>query len=137
MTTEKAVPTKAPVRPKRKPVGTRERINIINQEPDRAYRLINADPERMATFEEAGYRIEPINKHILGGQRTDVPTPIDNTLAVGLGHKQVLVSIEREFYEEDQAEKQALVDAKEAGIKQPSEEQYGRAEIKHEARRKL
>lgn len=128
--------TKAPVRPKRKPVGTRQRLQIIDTAPDRAYRLIDATPERIQEFEDAGYRIERIKNHMVGGQRTDVPSAEDNSLSVGGGKKQILVSIEREFYEDDQAEKQRIVDAKEAGIKANiSEGQTGDVKISHESRR--
>jgi len=129
----------APVRPKRKPVGIRQRLNIINQDPNRAYRLIDADPDRISMFvDESGWRIEKIKDHLVGGQRTDVPGPTDNAISVGKGKKQILVSIEREFYEEDQAEKAKLADAKEAGIKNPqaSEGQYGNVQIKEELRKR-
>jgi len=130
--------TKAPVRPKRKPVGTRQRLQIVNTDPDRAYRLIDATPDRIAMFEEAGYRIEPIKSHLVGGQRTDVPSATDNSISVGGTKKQILVSIEREFYEEDQDEKSKVVDAKEAGIKNPqaSEGQYGQVKLTEELRKR-
>lgn len=128
---ENSKPTKAQVRKTRKPVAARQRLEVVNKEADRRYRIIDATPDRVATFEDAGYRIEKINEHILGGQRTDVPTPMDNTIHVGGGKKQLLVSIEEEFYEEDQATKAATIDAREAGIKNPqtSEGQYGQVQV--------
>ena len=124
------VTTKAPVRPKRKPVGMRNRLSFINTDPARAYRIIDATPERIAQFEDAGYRIENIKDHILGGQRTDIATPTDNSIPVGGGKRQILVSIDKDLYDEDQAEKQRAVDAKEAGIKpQTSEGQYGEVKV--------
>jgi hypothetical protein len=100
--------------------------------------LINADPDRITQFEEGGYRIEEVKKHILGGQRTDVPTPTDNSIPVGGGARQVLVSIDKEFYDEDQAKKQEIVDAREAGIKpNTSEGEYGSPKISHEVRKRI
>lgn len=133
---EKTTNTKAPVRPKRKPVGTRQRLQFINQSPDRAYRLIDATPERIQAFEDAGYKIEQVKDYMVGGQRVDLPSIEDNAVSVGGGKKQILVSIEREFYEEDQADKQRVVDSKEAGIKSnPSEGQYGEVKLSQELRK--
>ena len=104
-------------RPKRKRVGARDRLSWVNLDPERAYRIIDMTPERLAAFEEGGWRIEQVKNHIAGGQRTDVATPTDNAISVGGTKKQVLVSIPREYYEEDQAEKQREgPDAREAGI---------------------
>jgi hypothetical protein len=129
--------TKAPVRPKRKPVGTRQRLQFINTDPGRAYRIIDATPERIAMFEDAGYRIEKIKEHMLGGQRTDIPTPADNAISVGGGKKQILVSIEKDLYEEDQAANARAVDELEAGIKpQASEGQYGEVKLSSELRKR-
>src|ERR1700687_1719749 len=126
---EKTVEVKHKVqeRPKRKPVGSRNRLSFVNLDPSRSYRIIDMEPARMAQFEEAGYRVENIKDYVQGGQRVDVPTPTDNAISVGGTKKQVLVSIEKEYYEEDQALKQRDgPDAKEAGIKaNPSEGQYG------------
>jgi hypothetical protein len=133
---EKTTTTKAPVRPQRKPVGTRQRLQIINQASDRSYRLIDATPERIQEFEDAGYRIEKVKDHMVGGQRVDVPASEDNAIAVGGGKKQILVSIERDYYEEDQAKKQRGVDAKEAGIKANSSDgQYGEVKLSQELRK--
>jgi hypothetical protein len=130
------VTTKAPVRPKRKPVGIRNRLSFINTDPTREYRIIDATPDRIAQFEEGSWRIENIRDFILGGQRTDIPTPVDNSIAVGGGKRQILVSIEKDLYKEDQAEKQAMVDAREAGIKpQKSEGQYGEVKLTSELRK--
>jgi len=109
--------TKAPVRKKRKPVGVRNRFDVINQDPNRVYRLIDSDPDRIAQFVDADWKIEEMKDHLRGGLRADQGTIKDNSVSVGGGKRQVLVSIEREFYEEDQKEKQLAVDAKEAGIK--------------------
>lgn len=119
-------------RPKRKRVGARDRLSWTNLDPARAYRIIDMTPERLAAFEEGGWRIEQIKNHIAGGQRTDVATPTDNAISVGGTKKQVLVSIEREWYEEDQAEKQREgPDAKEAGIlKQAQSEGLTNATLK-------
>ena len=131
------VTTKTPERPERKPVAARQRLNFVNTDPNRQYRIIDADDARLAQFTDAGYRIEDIKKHVLGGQRTDVPAPTDNTISVGGGKKQMLVSIEKEFYEEDQEKKQQVVNDREAAMKpNASEGQYGDVKISGELRRR-
>ncbi len=131
MSNQQTTKPAAPARPKRKPVGTRQRIEVTNRDPNREYRLIDADPARLADFEAAGYRVDNIRDHIPGGQRTDVATPIDNSIPVGGGKKQVLVSIEREFYEEDQAAKQQKVLEREAALNPATQsgERYGSVKV--------
>ena len=80
------VTTKTPERPERKPVAARQRLNFVNTDPNRQYRIIDADDARLAQFTDAGYRIEDIKKHVLGGQRTDVPAPTDNTITTCIGY---------------------------------------------------
>ena len=126
-------------RPKRKRVGARDRLAFTNLDPNRQYRIIDMTPERLAEFEDAGYRIEDIKSYMRGGQRTDVATPMDNAISVGGTKKQVLVSIERELYEEDQAVKQREgPDAREAGIKQQAQEAglTGEVKLSTDARRR-
>ena len=121
--------TKAPSgRPTRKPVGIRNRLEVVNQDPDRVYRIISSAPSRIQQFVDGGWRIEKANEHILGGQRLDVASPTDNTISVGLGEKHVLVSIEKELYDEDQKAKWAKVDGTEAALKKP-DGFYGNVQI--------
>lgn len=115
-------------RPQRKAVGTRNRLEIINRDPNRSYRLISSDPARVYQFTEAGYRVENIADFLPGSQRLGEAGVTDNSLPVGGGARHVLVSLEREFFEEDQKAKAARVDATEASIK-PSDEYFGKVEI--------
>lgn len=112
-------------RPRRGRVGTRDRLSFSNLDPDRSYRIIDATPDRIAQFvEEGDWRVEQIKDHIRGGQRTDVPTPTDNSISVGGTKKQILVSIDKKWYEEDQAAKQREgPDAREAGIQSQAQSQ--------------
>lgn len=116
-------------RPKRIPVGTRNRLEIINKEPGREYHLIDATPGRIQQFLDGGYRVETLEKHLPGSQRVESGSTTDNVLHVGGGQKQILVSIEKEYYEEDQKAKQRKVDESEAGLKNLSDGQYGKINI--------
>lgn len=117
-------------RPSRKPVGARNRLDIINKEAGREYRLIDSDPARVHQFTEAGYRIEQIKDFLPGAERLGQTSLVDNSVPVGGGSKQILVSIEREFYDQDQKEKAARVKATEDAIKpNTSDGFYGKVSI--------
>lgn len=89
----------------RRPLSKSNRLEIINQEPDRVYRMVNLDSTRIWRFEQAGWRVEDLAKHLPVSERVSLPALTDNAISVGGGQKQVLMSIERELYDEDQAAK--------------------------------
>lgn len=115
-------------RPKRARIGKRNRLEIVNKDPAREYRLIDSDPARLWQFDQAGWRVEDVAKHLPGTQRVDLSTPIDNAIPVGGGSKQVLVSIEKEYFEQDQKIKQDEINEMEKGLK-PSDGFYGKINI--------
>jgi len=81
-------------------------------------------------FEQAGYRVESLEEHLPGYTRLDNASALDNVLQVGGGQKQVLMSIEKEFYQEDQDEKQRRQDELERSMKPKiSEGMYGDIKI--------
>lgn len=126
--TPSAPQTKAePAKPRqRRPIGTMNRLEFVNLDPERKYRLVNADPARIALFEMAGYRIEKLEDFLPGYSRLDSASAQDNVLQVGGGQKQVLMSIEQEYYDEDQAAKIRKIDEIEAAMKPKiSEGMYG------------
>jgi hypothetical protein len=119
-------------RPVRKPVGARNRLEIINKEPGREYRLIDSDPARVNQFLQAGYRVEEVKNFLPGAERLGQGSLVDNALPVGGGSKQLLVSIEKEFYEQDQKEKIQRVKQTEEAIKpNTSDGFYGKVSIEH------
>lgn len=109
---------KASARPQRKPIGIRNRLDIIQKEPDRIYRLIDTDPGRIEQFENAGYRIESKDEHTPKGLRVNEGQAVDNVFHVGGGQKQVLVSQDKETWEEDQRAKQREHDKILEGLKE-------------------
>lgn len=119
-------------RPVRRPVGARNRLEIINKEPGREYRLIDSDPARVHQFLEAGYRVEQVKDFLPGSERLGQGSIVDNALPVGGGSKQLLVSIEKEYFEQDQKEKMLRVKATEEAIKpNTSDGFYGKVSIEH------
>jgi hypothetical protein len=110
--------SKAPSgRPQRKRVTSRNRLDIINKDPDKVYRLIDNDPARIYQFQQMGYEIQDVKQHLPGAERVDAALIADNSIPVGGGKRQVLVAINKDWYEEDQREKQKSVDESEAALK--------------------
>ena len=117
-------------RVKRKSVGVRDELQIINRDPNKVYRLVDNDPQRLYELQERGYVIESASNHTPKGLRTDQPLLTDNSIPVGGGKSHVLMSISREWCEEDQQEKEKINKRQEAGLKpQPSDGQYGTLDI--------
>lgn len=114
-------------RVKRTPIGTKNRLTVRDKDPNYVYRIVNADPDRLHAFKEAGY--EAVNAGSLSDNRVDVPSGMGSVpeFAVGQGTKAVVMRIKREWYEEDQAQKQADIDALEATTKQEARQKadYG------------
>lgn len=124
--------TKAPSgRPSRKPVGTRNRLTVDNKDPNYHYRLVNDVDERVAMFQEGGYEVASLKDHKLGSaSRVDTGNTADNTLSVGGGTKAVLMRINKDWYEEDQQEKQKKVDATMDSLKTPAlDGSYGQIQV--------
>lgn len=114
-------------RPTRKSVGVRDKLLIINKDPDRVYRLVNTDPNRLFEMKQMGYRIEEAAKHIPEGLRTDQALLTDNAVPVGGGQSHVLMSIDKDWYEDAQKEKAEHLESIEAGLKPNSSDgQYGK-----------
>jgi len=117
-------------RPKRKSVGARDRLLIINKDQDKEYRLVNATPDRVYQMEQLGYKVEKIANHLPPSLRADQTTPTDNAIPVGGGQNQVLMSLDKDWYKEAQQEKEDQIRAQEAAIKpKPSDGDYGKIDI--------
>lgn len=114
----------------RKSVGVRDKLLIINKDPNKVYRLVNPDPARLYELQERGYEIEQMKDHVPAGLRTDSPLLTDNAIPVGGGQSHVLMSIDKEWYEEDQREKAAMADKLEEGLRpNTSDGQYGKLQL--------
>jgi hypothetical protein len=118
-------------RPVRQKVGVKDKLLIINKDPNKVYRLVNSDPTRIYEMQQLGYEIDTLSEHIPQGLRASAPSLTDNALPVGGGQTQVLMSIDKEEYELSQKEKQEYVDELELGLKpNVSDGQYGSISVK-------
>jgi len=122
-------------RPRRTPVGQRNKISVRDRDPNYHYRLVSvnleADPDRLEDFKAAGYEIVPADKAgPIGDKQVDKPSAVGSAglISVGQGTKQVLMRIPKDYYIEDQAAKQAQIDATEQQS-QKSGADYGKVEV--------
>lgn len=113
----------------RTPLGkVRRKLSYDNQDPDYVYRWVNDNDMRIRDAIEGGY--EFVEKEKKGDHAGD--EDVANTEAgVGSGISKVvnkngtrafLMRIKKEWYEEDQAEKQKIPDAIEEQIRQRNDE---------------
>lgn len=107
----------SPNRPKRIPLGTRN-VLTAPERPGYVRRFVNDEGDRVAQFEAAGYELvrEKVEvgdpKAGKGAQLGSVVRP-----SVGAETSAVLMEIKKEYYDEDQAAKQARIEAGEADMK--------------------
>jgi hypothetical protein len=103
-------------RPKRAPLAGRSRLTLKNRDPNYHYRIVNAnlesDPDRVQNLLDVGYEIVPKDAAgETGDKRVDNPSALGSAgqISVGQGTKAVVMRIPKEWYEADQAEKQAEI----------------------------
>lgn len=111
-----------PSRPKRVPIGMRNRFEVANKSDEFHYRIVADSEGRVDRFKEAGY--EPVlasetqltSNRIVGGQEGTI-----STMPLGGGTTGVLMKIPKQWYEEDRKNgNDARAAAIEEGIKNPA-----------------
>lgn len=126
--------SKSPVgRPKRTPVGARNRLTVSNKEAGYTYRFVNDEDDRVELFKENGWEIAPAKDVQIGqGRRVDVASPegTASVISVGGGQRAALMRIPNEWYEQDQKDKQAEISRLEQTMKEDATKgNYGKLEI--------
>jgi hypothetical protein len=135
MTTKDPI-AKAPTsRPKRTPIGTKQRLSIKNKDANYEYRIVNDVRDRVEIFRENGWEPVRANDVKIGDSRLENPSALGTTarIPVGLvgentGHG-VVMRIPKDWYTEDQQAKQAEIDKLEATLKSDAQKQDGRIDI--------
>lgn len=118
---------KESVRPKRTPLGARNRLTFGEQDPNFVYRVINDQDDRLKAAQEAGYEFV-MGDGQLGDTRVAEGGKVDSRISkpVGNGVRGFLMRIPREYYEEDQKAKADRIDATERAMKpNPAKGEYG------------
>lgn len=104
------------VRPRRTPLTMRNKLTVKNVDPNYQYRIVNDVEDRVELFKERGYEI--VTDAQVGDSRVDRPSSLGSTTEISVGQnvKAVVMRIPKEWYQEDQAVKQAQIDALEASM---------------------
>lgn len=127
-------------RPSRIPIGeARDVLSVQGKDSDRKYRWVNdeAGGERLAMFEGAGYRFETDKSNLTVGTRkvsdsSGEGSKISKYAGVDREGNKVfayLMSISRDWYEEDQELKAQKIDELEEGMEVPDDVDYGKVKI--------
>ena len=117
-------------RPKRTPLGARNRLSFPISDEDRDkyhYRVLNDQDDRLARAQEAGYEFVQSDQK-LGDPRAVEAGMLGANVAkpVGQGTVGYLMRIPKEYYEEDQQAKEDKLKGLEKSMKpNKAESQYG------------
>lgn len=128
---------KETTRTRRTPInGTRNRLNVRGQEPGYVYRVVNDIDDRIQTLQEIGYELVTDKNVSVGDKRIANPTQEGSPvkISVGQGVQAYVMRQKKEWFDEDQASKQARNDELEATMKREASEAgfYGKLKISHE-----
>ena len=106
-------------RPQRTPIGSRNVLTVNGKDPNYEYRIVNDEGDRVEQFKAAGYDVVAAKDVTIGDRRITQASTEGSVAqaAVGGGLKAVVMRIKKEWYEEDQAAKQAEIDKTEAAMK--------------------
>lgn len=121
-------------RTRRTPInGTRNRLNVRGQEPGYVYRIVNDIDDRIQTLQEMGYEIVTDKNVTVGDKRIANPTQEGSPVkvSVGQGIQAYVMRQKQEWYDEDQAAKNAKNDELEATMKREAKDAgfYGKLKI--------
>ncbi len=119
-------------RTQRVPVGTRKVLTVAGKDPDYEYRIINDSGDRVQEFLDAGYELVERDSVRVGDKRVGSASAEGTKaqLSVGQGMKGFVVRIKKEWYQEDQARKQAHVNELESATKAKAlDGTYGKLDI--------
>ena len=113
-----------PERKRRTPVaGPRNILTVMEKDPNYFYRFVRNDQGRIDWFQDRGYEVVTDTTEV-GDKTVDSGSQIGSAVTKhgGGGSTLVLMRIPREWYDEDQAAKEAEIAAVEATMKRPSVE---------------
>lgn len=120
-------------RTRRTPVsGKRNVLTVEGKDPNYVYRFVNDNGDRVAIMQEQGYEVVTDSSIKVGDRRVANPTQEGSPVkaSVGQGQQAFLMRIKKEWYDEDQAAKQAHVTELETAMKKEAKEgMYGKIEI--------
>jgi len=134
MTRESNIVKSPSGRPTRTPVGRKNVLTVKGKEPGFEYRVVNDTGDRVESFKEGGWEVVSNDQVNVGDKRVNKTSSIGSaaTQSVGNGTQGVVMRIKQEWYDEDQAAKQAQVDELEGTTRRDALNgaDYGKLSIK-------
>ncbi len=115
MATEKPTPAQVS-RPRRTPIGRRNRLSVENRDPAYHYRIVNDVDGRVQDLLDQDYEIVLDAK--VGDKRVDEISSLGSAkqISVGNGIKAVVMKKRKDWFKEDQDLKQKEIDDLEASM---------------------
>ena len=115
MSTEKPTPAQVS-RPRRTPIGRRNRLSVENRDPDYQYRIVNDVDGRVQDLLDQDYEIVLDAK--VGDKRVDEISSLGSAkqISVGNGIKAVVMKKRKDWFQDDQDLKQKEIDDLEASM---------------------
>jgi hypothetical protein len=134
VSTDRTLEQKVPEgRPARQKMTRRNRLSVVNRDPNYHYRIVNDIDDRIEAAKLAGYEVDLTQPRKGIDARVDVPASVGSAMiSVGGGQKAVVMRIRKDWYKEDQADKQKEINALEGTMKQ-SAKSYVRGEFEVES----
>lgn len=130
---QKEAIAKAPAtRVRRNPVGKRNVLTVAGKEPGYEYRFVNDIGDRVQEFLDNGWEIVEKKSVRIGDKRVGQTSGEGSAAMASVGHGTMayVLRIREEWKKEDDADKQALVDASEAAMKEKAlDGTYGSLEV--------
>lgn len=132
-------------RPNRTPIHMRNVMTVKSQDANKVLRWVNDTDDRVQAFKDAGYTVVQRATQV-GDNRADTAKQLGSAVErpVGGGGRAVLMEIDKDFYQQDQADKEKRIKTTEESMfpKVDTQEQarsfYGRgAEINHGSRQRI
>ena len=106
---------------------------IGDKDPNFHYRFVNDVGSRVYNFQQAGYELVTDENLVVGDSRVSDASDLGSPRRVvgDQGTTSVLMRIPKEYYEEDQAKKNALLDEQDQAMKQQATKDldYGKLQI--------
>lgn len=115
MATEKPTPAQVS-RPRRTPIGRRNRLSVENRDPDYQYRIVNDVDGRVQDLLDQDYEIVLDAK--VGDKRVDEISTLGSAkqISVGKGIKAFVMRKRKDWFQDDQELKQKEIDDLEASM---------------------
>ena len=124
--------TRTTTRPQRTPLANRSVLSVKGKEPGYEYRIVNDVGDRVEMFKSMGYEVVADDSVQIGERRIANPSregsPVQ--VSVGGGTKAFLMRQKQEWFNEDQATKEArLKDQEQAMRADATAGMYGKLKI--------